>query len=91
MLQNGSELKSAEVNNLKFKVTLDLFASKEEGKSDKTAYTQLLMHHFSAIKSLFTKLLPNTFKGRFAFACPDTMDTSMKRFKRRNNFNVNFY
>ena len=73
VLQNGSELKSAEVNNLKFKVTLDLFASKEEGKSDKTAYTkdifnhkwkiqakfgltQLLMHHFSAIEPLFTKV-----------------------------------
>lgn len=39
VLQNGSELKSVEVNNLKFKVTLDLFASKEEGKSDNCIYT----------------------------------------------------
>ena len=38
VLQNGSELKSAEVNNLKFKVTLDLFASKEEGESDNYIY-----------------------------------------------------
>ena len=45
VLQNGSELKSAEVNNLKFKVTLDLFASKEEGKSDKTEYTKDLFNH----------------------------------------------
>ena len=43
VLQNGSGLKSVEVNNFKFKVALDLSASKEEGKSDN--YTKDLFNH----------------------------------------------
>ena len=56
VLQNGSELKSVEVNNLKFKVTLDLFASKEEGKSDKTAYTQDIFNRKWKIQATFDSI-----------------------------------
>ena len=105
VLQNGSELKSAEVNNWPL---ISLHQSRQEKviklhihrifsiTSEKSrlslAWLNCLCITFPQSNHCLQKSFqPNTFKGRFSFACPDTMDTLMKESNRRNYFDVNFY